>query len=579
MHAPLIPDATLGQINCLHFIRLTRSHACGIPLIECFQSAYLRLYHVSSSQDIRIICCNRTSHMAPEPINFAPSQYWDGNDGSWSSFAIRVGTPSQIFRVLPSTAGQETWIPRPETCVKKDLQNCASSRGALGGLFATNKSSSWKDIGIYHLGLEAELGYRGNGLFGSETVGLQVPNSGGVELHDQIVAGIVTDDYYFGIFGLGAKPINFTNLNNPVPSFLHTLKSQEKIPSLSWGYTAGASYRKYSHAYSTPSSEIHAGSPKVHGSLTLGGYDKSRFQPNEHEYLFGNDDSKPLSISIEAITASNSLQGPAMLLGGTDTVYVSIDSTIPHLWLPREICDRFEKAFGLSYDPTTDLYLAGNLSVQNQLRRIDASITIGLGVDKGPLNRTNIVLPYSAFDLEALYPIYKNATRYFPIRRAANGTQYRLGRVFLQEAYIVADYERSRFSIHQAVFENPMPSQSIVAISPMEMTSRDRNGTTTNTPEPPIRNSGGALTKGAIAGITVGACVLLTMILYLFYRQWRTRGTQQIEELGEQGQYFQQAPLELHSTAKDPPELGGAVIIEMHQLPQELGDTSDRENA
>jgi hypothetical protein len=69
----------------------------------------------------------------------------------------------------------------------------------------------------------------------------------------------------------------------------------------------------------------------------------------------------------------------------------------------------------------------------------------------------NITLPYDAFDLQLSYPYLPNTTYadpskyYFPLRQAANETQYVLGRAFLQEAYLITDYERNNFSIHQAV--------------------------------------------------------------------------------------------------------------------------------
>ncbi|XMA14260.1 hypothetical protein WAI453_007051 [Rhynchosporium graminicola] len=61
----------------------------------------------------------------------------------------------------------------------------------------------------------------------------------------------------------------------------------------------------------------------------------------------------------------------------------------------------------------------------------------------------NIVLPYAAFDLVANLSLAQNATRYFPLTRAVNNTQNVLGRALLQEAYLIADYERSQFSIHR----------------------------------------------------------------------------------------------------------------------------------
>jgi hypothetical protein len=182
--------------------------------------------------------------MAEPLLNLAPSQHWDGNDGLWSTFAIQVGTPAQSFRVLPSTAGQETWIPVPEGCTLADPRDCSHLRGASHTLFHSNISSTWKELGISELLLDKELGYEGNGLYGLDTVSLQVPKSNGVTLQSQVIAGIATNDFYLGSFGIGPKPSNFTSLDYPISSSMQSLKSQEKIPSISYGYTAGASYRE-----------------------------------------------------------------------------------------------------------------------------------------------------------------------------------------------------------------------------------------------------------------------------------------------------------------------------------------------
>lgn len=55
----------------------------------------------------------------------------------------------------------------------------------------------------------------------------------------------------------------------------------------------------------------------------------------------------------------------------------------------------------------------------------------------GTLTTTNTVdisLPYAAFDLIADYSLMPNKTRYFPLVRAANDSQYTLGQNFLQKA-------------------------------------------------------------------------------------------------------------------------------------------------
>jgi hypothetical protein len=184
----------------------------------------------------------------PAPFVFSPSQEWDGNDGSWSTFIIRVGTPPQTFRVLPSTAGQETWIPVPEGCLSTDPTNCGDLRGVYPfqgtqSGFQANASSTWKTIGLYDLILEETLNYTGNGLYGFDTVGTMV--DGGVVLDKQVVAGIATKDFFLGVLGLGPKPSNFSNFEHPQASFMQSLQDQKKIPSRSFGYTAGAPYREF----------------------------------------------------------------------------------------------------------------------------------------------------------------------------------------------------------------------------------------------------------------------------------------------------------------------------------------------
>lgn len=206
-------------------------------------------------------------------------------------------------------------------------------------------------------------------------------------------------------------------------------------------------------------------------SLIFGGCDESLIsQSGGGEFPFGSN--SPLSLLIQTITSSDSLEGPATLLDDSQVAYTTIDSSIGHIWLPRAACDRCEEAFGLRYDPSTGLYLIDSTERREMLSK-NASITIGLGATSDSRNRINIVLPYAAFDLQASAPIYPNKTYCFPIRRAANDTQYRLGRAFLQEAYIIADYERSTFSVHQAHFEEMMPPESIVTILPKNETISD----------------------------------------------------------------------------------------------------------
>jgi len=188
----------------------------------------------------------------PAPYVALPSQDWDGNDGSWSTFSINVGSPGQDFNVLVSTSASATFIPVPEGCPSTEPANCASLRGvqsfsgASSPGFQPNLSSTWTTIGIYSLDLEAHLNYSGNGLYGYDRVGLgTAQEKSGLSLERQVVAGVADKDYFLGLFGLGAQPSSFSSASEPIPSFLQSLRNQSLIPSLSYGYTAGASYSEW----------------------------------------------------------------------------------------------------------------------------------------------------------------------------------------------------------------------------------------------------------------------------------------------------------------------------------------------
>ena len=277
--------------------------------------------------------------------SFPPNQNWDGNDGGWSTFVIRVGTPPQYFRVLPSTNGLETWVPVASNCSSgtsacgnargvepfKNYQsnhvlsqldvgstcsanrspycgngNCNSVNGkcqtgpcadsyccgddpgqcnsagcnGVSGFctaayigcpctgpdydtgvgvvqspgapnpeaqygFLGNESSTWQSIGNFPLMEESNLGLDPTSQYGYDTVGAGPTPDSGLTITDKtVVAGITNEPFYLGTLGL--KPSNSSRFNSSTPSFMTLLKDEGLIPSLSYGYTAGAIYRKYS---------------------------------------------------------------------------------------------------------------------------------------------------------------------------------------------------------------------------------------------------------------------------------------------------------------------------------------------
>ena len=474
----------------------------------------------------------------PTPIAYSVSQDFDGPDGPWSSFAIQVGTPPQTLKVLISTASDQTWVVLPSGCTSNDPPNCETSRG---GFFRPDRSQTWVQNslsinGTFNFELESNLGYFSNAQYGYDTVTLGWQGSGGPSLQHQMVAGIVTKDFYLGLFGVNPRPANFTNFDTSFPSFISDLKNQSLIPSVSYAYTSGNQYRLN----------------KVFASLTLGGYDSSRFIPNEVRFPFDQVDERDLTVTVYSITmAAEGVMSSLM----TNPIQVLIDSTIPYLYLPLAVCEQFEAAFDLVFNSTVQAYLVNDTLHQKLLDR-DATVTLALGNSINITERVEITLPYAAFDLTADYPLMPTPTKYFPLMRATNDSQYTLGRTFLQEAYLIADYERLSFTVSQCDWSTASQQPKIVSIEPYSSTLS--------------RTSHHRASTKVIIGSAVGGLVAVSLVLaFLYWGFLRIKALLGVQDGVNKTELNHKPPesnleldsdplsAELDSTAKVGPELDG----------------------
>lgn len=97
-----------------------------------------------------------------------------------------------------------------------------------------------------------------------------------------------------------------------------------------------------------------------------------------------------------------------------------------------EACQAFEAAFGLEWNETAGRYWVNDTTYQ-RLYKANPTITFGVRNPKGGPT-AEISLPYASFDRQARDLFAQNIMKYFPLQRAANDSQYTLGRTFLQEA-------------------------------------------------------------------------------------------------------------------------------------------------
>ena len=181
--------------------------------------------------------CLRSLAYDPAPIPVPAGTQWYGDDGNWSPVSIRVGSPPQWLSVYPNTAGQETWVIGPGGC--DGTSTCQQDRG---GLFSRGQSTTWTTLGTgyYELNFDAQLGDSGYAFYGLDNLDL----SDQVSVPSQIVAILNTTEFWLGSLGLGIQSSRFEGTMNHLTFLSSLVETAGLVPSHSYGYTAGAYYRK-----------------------------------------------------------------------------------------------------------------------------------------------------------------------------------------------------------------------------------------------------------------------------------------------------------------------------------------------
>ena len=276
--------------------------------------------------------------------------------------------------------------------------------------------------------------------------------------------------------------------------------------------------------------------------------------PHDITFPFGPDTNRELLVYINSISA-NPGSGPIRV-----AIYALLDSLVPDLWLPVEICEKIRDSFGLQYNSSINKYFI-NDTIHNNLSRSNTRLSFLLGGDAPDPNETvNVTVPYNSLSLIDKSPslgIDPNGSRYFPLRQAENSSQYTIGRAFFQNAYVIADYERRNFSVHQAILPNLNTKQDIVTIQ-----SLSANGTTDRKSKTPHTKE---ISNSVIAGIVVAVVTpILVAITTITWCRRETRIKKPCDDLAsivfnkpELGGSGQPHPEELSCSERPPPELSG----------------------
>jgi hypothetical protein len=200
---------------------------------------------------------NSTASEPPRPKDVDATGNFKGNDGEWSTFSINVGDEDndgggQNFEVLPSTYLGVTVLPGISSWCTGD---CPDDRGVgtvdrnqIGGVQTSPGSSTWKFAGIFDIGTPDWWQNKSDtpgGDFGLEYLGIGKASKQSWVARNMAVAATQSKDFYIGQFGLSPGATNLGKGNGEVQSILSTFQNQSVIPSVSYGYTAGAKYSEY----------------------------------------------------------------------------------------------------------------------------------------------------------------------------------------------------------------------------------------------------------------------------------------------------------------------------------------------
>ncbi|EPE31751.1 Acid protease [Glarea lozoyensis ATCC 20868] len=509
----------------------------------------------TAAQSIKQRPTSRNTSAAP--IVVQSSQYFDGDNGNWSTIAIRVGTPEQTVRVFVSTNSPITAVVQPAGCEAKANPtgvpvNCVDSRG---GTFDSTKSSTWNRRGHFELnggngvGFEANLGYSLNLNYGLDVIALGYRDGvGSQRLSNQTVAGFnLPDPFYLGFLGIGVEPVIYKEFGNySAPSFFEQLAIDGLIPGLSWSYTAGAAYR------------LSAGQSM---QLIFGGYDASRFIPNNVHFTLKEDSTRDIVVGVQSILYAKRETNLTTLL--PDPIYAFVESTDPNIWLPIESCLLFEKAFGLTWDESVSEYSL-NSTQHNTLTRSNPTVTFRLAASTTGGATVDIILPFQSFVHQ--YPSVPNATYQFPLQRASNPSQYTFGRIFLQEAYLTVDYDQGNFSLSQCTFIDGAPSR--VMSIPGTSASNESGSGTGDVPNVPTGESPRRPIPIIVSGVVVPT-IFIIIICAVGFWFWKKKQRDKKRKAGESS-VGSAVSVGVDETAMNNPTTGRLVEVDGRDKTREL---------
>ncbi|KAF3911657.1 Candidapepsin-5 [Arthrobotrys entomopaga] len=412
-------------------------------------------------------------------------QTWFGPDGPWSTIEVSIGTPPQKVYLTVATLSDTILPITPDAC--GDLKPCIEGRGLA---YNYSDSSTWQPLTDRDAELEdnASAGVIING----EAYGQQIRGLPGM---DTISVGGVP-----GVTGVYIGAVSTSTINNGLFGLRNiTLQMylQRVIPSPFWAYNTG-----FGDGYRLP-------------QLVFGGYDQSKYTsgtmqnysmtllPNGMSTMRLTMDS--LFLNITGPQNRQTFRTNSSLVD--DPIDVIIDSSTPFSWLPRNITDRIAQSVGAVWNATIGENGAYIYNLTSPAYQNLQNATLAFHFE-GPMNANKWLfnsMSVSQF-LHLTAPTAgvsaSSPVAYLPLMPIDNPNSYVLGRSFLQQIYLMANYHNMTFSLSQLDIDSQAPTQYV------KVTAGTPPAFTTNPP-----TDSGKLSAGAIAGIVIGVIAAVALIV------------------------------------------------------------------
>ncbi|KAK8085531.1 hypothetical protein PG997_006802 [Apiospora hydei] len=403
----------------------------------------------------------------PVEAKWSPNAY--GPDGPWPAVEVLVGGDQKI--ALYPGREFESFLLTTDYCTYNASVACqAAAAGLYSQMGSSTRTATGSDGGVqylsppnYMLGLPVKshknLSHWVDKVDFNEGSGA-VPNVS-MALLAESFATYPDGQWYpltVGCLGLGApETINQTFSSGSVSNaslIPGNLFERGRVESNSFGMHIGSAA---------------AGSAKVSGALHFGGYDQNRvvgkILTSSGDY---NRETTLKDIAIRVVDGSSPWSFGAAQEGlltqgnssmGSNGIYVHVDGCSPYLSLPKSTCDAIAKHLPVTYNEGLGLYTwntddAKYTQIVNSASALEFSFYGSSNTDRVPIS-----VPFRHLNLTLDTPLVSSPRPYFPCFTGSD--TYTLGRAFLQDAFVGANWGSKTWFMAQAPGPNVPPSNVV----------------------------------------------------------------------------------------------------------------------